>query len=368
MKKIRKNRLVLVVAVSLWAVSGCCHPTCPASQATAGQENLSPGGAESSPEFAQVPPVQEMADPLPSWNDGPLKDRLWTFVRNASADGSPGFIPREERIAVFDNDGTLWSEKPMYFQMLFALDRVRALAPEHPEWTTTQPFKAVLENDTKTLGAMELEDILKLVETSHAGLTVDAFRDIVAKWFETTVHPELKKPYADLVYQPMLELLALLRDRGFKVYIVSGGGVEFMRAYIAGVYGIAPEQVIGSLGKTVFEIRDGRPELVKAPGIAYVDDKAGKPVAIHNIIGRRPVLAFGNSDGDLEMLQYTAAGGQNTFMGLIHHTDAAREWAYDKDSSVGRLDKALAEATAKNWAVVDMKADWKVVHRAPAVR
>lgn len=360
MNGFNNNRIRLISFATLVALLGCGPAVGPASQADANGEG---SAAEHEPEvqFPTLPKIAEMADPLPSWNDGPLKERIWTFVRNASVDGSPGFIPAEARIAVFDNDGTLWSEKPMYFQMFFAMDRVRYLAADHPEWKTTQPFKAVIENDMSALGKMKLEDLIKIVDASHAGITPDVFKDAVAEWFKTAAHPERKVPYTSLVYQPMLELLALLKDRGFKVYIVSGGGIDFMRAALPDVYGIPPENFIGSVGNTEMETKDGRPQVVKAPGIAYVNDKEGKPVSIESFIGRRPAMAFGNSDGDLAMLEYTAQGGSKTFMGLVHHTDADREWAYDKDSSVGKLDKALTEAQEKNWAVVDMKADWKVV-------
>jgi len=359
MQTLKMIRTASVTAIALWVAVGCGPARGPASQADA--DGASDGaGAEA--EFPPLPKIEEMSDPLPSWNDGPLKERIWTFVRNASVDGSPGFIPEEARIAVFDNDGTLWSEKPMYFQMFFAMDRVRELAPEHPEWKTKQPYKAVIENNEKVLGNMGLEELLDIVEASHSGITPAAFNDAVVKWFKTAVHPERKVPYTALVYQPMLELIALLKDRGFKVYIVSGGGVDFMRAVLADVYGIPPENVIGSVGNTAeVETKEGN-AVVKTPGIAFVNDKEGKVVSIEKIIGRRPAMAFGNSDGDLAMLKYTAEGGSKTFMGLVHHTDAEREWAYDKDSTVGELDKALTEAQENGWAVVDMKTDWKVVY------
>jgi len=359
MQTLKMIRTASVTAIALWVAVGCGPARGPASQADA--DGASDGaGAEAV--FPPLPKIEEMSDPLPSWNDGPLKERIWTFVRNASVDGSPGFIPEEARIAVFDNDGTLWSEKPMYFQMFFAMDRVRTLAVDHPEWKTTQPFKAVIENDMNALGKMKLAGGGKIVDASHAGITPEVFEDAVKQWFKTAVHPERKVPYTALVYQPMLELIALLKDRGFKVYIVSGGGVDFMRAVLADVYGIPPENVIGSVGNTAeVETKDGK-AVVKTPGIAFVNDKEGKVVSIEKIIGRRPAMAFGNSDGDLAMLEYTAQGGSKTFVGLVHHTDAEREWAYDKDSKVGMLDKALTEAQEKGWAVVDMKTDWKVVY------
>jgi phosphoserine phosphatase len=269
------------------------------------------------------------------------------------------YVEASERIAVFDNDGTLWSEKPVYFQLLFAIDRIKALAPQHPEWKTTQPFKAVLENDVKALAASGEKGLLQLVMASHAGMTTDEFEQIVKVWLATAKHPKFKRPYTELAYQPMLELLQYLRDNGFKTFIVSGGGVEFMRPFTEEVYGIPPEQVIGSSIKTKFEMRDGKPVLVREPEIFFINDKAGKPVGIQKFIGRRPIAAFGNSDGDLQMLQWTAAGSGKRFMLLVHHTDAEREWAYDRHSKIGHLDKALDEANLRGWTVVDMKKDWK---------
>jgi hypothetical protein len=301
-------------------------------------------------------------DPLASWNKGPSKASILRFVEAVTAEGGPEFVPPLDRIAVFDNDGTLWSEKPFYFQLAFALDRVKALAGQHPEWRDQQPFKAVLEDDIAGVLAGGLKAIIDILVATHGGNTSDEFEQIVSGWITSARHPETGRLYTEMVYQPMLELLDFLRANGFRTYIVSGGGIEFMRAWVEGVYGIPPEQVIGSSIETKFEMREGGPVLVRMPQVDFVDDHEGKPVGIHKFIGRRPILAFGNSDGDHQMLQWTAAGDGRRFMGLVHHTDAEREWAYDRDSLVGRLDKALDEARAKSWTVVDMKRDWRVVY------
>ncbi len=301
------------------------------------------------------------AGPLPSWNEGPTKASIVEFVNKVTKEGSPTFVPESERIATFDNDGTLWAEQPMYFQLFFTLDRVRALAPQHPEWKTTQPFKAALEGDMKTLAASGEKGLLELLMATHAGMTTSEFEAIVKQWIATARHPTTGRPYTKMVYQPMLELLAYLRANGFKTYIVSGGGIEFIRPWSDEVYGVPPEQVIGSSIKTKFEMRDGKPVLVRLPEINFINDKEGKPIGINQYIGRRPIAAFGNSDGDLQMLQWTTAGDGPRFALYVHHTDAKREWAYDRESIVGRLDKGLDEARAKNWTVVDMKNDWKVI-------
>jgi phosphoglycolate phosphatase-like HAD superfamily hydrolase len=305
--------------------------------------------------------IVHAANALPSWNDGPAKQAIIRFVNDVTKQDGPTFVPPAERIAVFDNDGTLWSEQPAYFQLQFAMDRVRVLATDHPEWKTRQPFKAVLEGDMMALAAAGEQGLLALVMATHAGMTTQEFEKIVTGWVATARHPRFNRPYTNLVFQPMLELLAYLRAGGFKTYIVSGGGIEFMRPWTERVYGIPPERVIGSSIKVKFEVRDGKPVLIRLPEIDFIDDKEGKPVGIHKFIGRRPILAFGNSDGDLQMLQWTAAGSGPRFMGIVHHTDAQREWAYDRKSSIGRLDKGLDEAKAKGWAVVDMQRDWKVV-------
>jgi phosphoserine phosphatase len=299
------------------------------------------------------------AEPLPSWNEGQAKRAIVGFVQRVTTAGGADFVAPPQRIAVFDNDGTLWAEQPMYVQLAFALYRVNALAPMHPEWKDKQPFKAALEGDLKTVAAGGEHALLELMMATHAGMTTEAFARVVTDWLATAKHPRFKRPYTDLVYQPMLELLTYLRANGFKTYIVSGGGIEFMRPWTEKVYGIPPEQVVGSSIKTKYEVRDGKPVLVRLPEINFIDDKAGKPVGINQHIGRRPIAAFGNSDGDLQMLQWTAAGKGKRFCLIVHHTDAAREWAYDRQSHVGHLDKALDEAKAKDWTVVDMKQDWK---------
>jgi phosphoglycolate phosphatase-like HAD superfamily hydrolase len=304
--------------------------------------------------------AQQRTDPLPSWNDGAAKQAIVEFVDRVTEEGGPHFVPAHERIAVFDNDGTLWAEQPTYFQFAFALDRIKALAPQHPEWQDTQPFKAVLEGDLKALAASGEKGLLEIMAATHAGMTTEEFSAIVADWLASARHPRFKRPYTELAYQPMLELLAWLRERGFKTFIVSGGGVEFMRVFAERVYGIPPEQVIGSSGVVKFEMpADGKPVLTKEPKVEFVDDGPGKPVGINRFIGRRPIMAFGNSDGDLQMLQWTTAGDGPRFGLIVHHTDAEREWAYDRDSHIGRLDKALDEAEAKGWTVVDMKNDWR---------
>lgn len=302
------------------------------------------------------------ADPLPSWNETAPKQAILAFVARVTTPGSPDFVPPPERIAVFDNDGTLWSEQPMYFQFLFAVDRVKALAPQHPEWRTNEPFAAALKGDMPALLASGAQGLIGLTAATHAGTTPKEFHRIVAHWIATARHPQTGRRYTDMVFQPMLELLAYLRAEGFKTFIVSGGGLEFMRAWTEQVYGIPPEQVIGSTVKTRFELRNGEPVLVRLPAIDFIDDQAGKPVGIQTHIGRRPVMAFGNSDGDLQMLQWTAAGQGARFCLYVHHTDAEREWAYDRQSSVGRLDQGLDEAKAKGWTVVDMKQDWKTIY------
>lgn len=305
--------------------------------------------------------VWAQSDPLPSWNDTAPKKAITAFVERTTKEGSPDFVPVNDRIATFDNDGTLWVEQPMYVQLAFVFDRVRELAPEHPEWKTTQPFEGVLEGDLKAVAAAGEKGLMQLMAATHAGMTVDQFQKIVMDWLAKAQQPKFKRPYTQCVYQPMLELLSYLRSNGFKTFIVSGGGVEFMRPWAAKVYGIPPEQVVGSSIKTKFEILDGKPALVRLPEINFIDDKEGKPVGINQYIGHRPTAAFGNSDGDQQMLEWTAAGSGPHLVLLVHHTDSVREYAYDRESSFGRLDKALGEATAKGWIVVDMKNDWKEV-------
>ncbi len=306
--------------------------------------------------------VVRAADPLPSWNNTSPKQSIVDFVDNVTKEGSPDFVPPAERIATFDNDGCLWAEQPMYFQAIFALDRVKVLAPKHPEWKTQEPFASVLKGDVKSALSGGEKALLKMITATHARMTTEEFHEIVTDWLATARHPKTGRRYTEMVYQPMLELLAYLRANGFKTFIVSGGGIEFMRPWTEQVYGIPPEQVVGSSIKTHFEIRDGKPVLVRLTELNFIDDKAGKPVGINQHIGRRPIAAFGNSDGDLQMLQWTAAGEGPRFCLLVHHTDAQREWAYDRNSHVGHLDKALVEAQRQSWTVVDMKNDWKQVY------
>ena len=300
--------------------------------------------------------------PLAFWNDTASKQAIISFVEEVVDPSSRHFIPQAERIATFDNDGTLWSEQPLYFQLAFAIDRVKTLAPQHPEWKEKQPFKAVLEGDIETALAGGEHAILELVMGTHSGITTEAFAETVRKWIKTARHPKTGKPYTEMVYQPMLEVLDYLRANGFKTYIVSGGGIEFMRVFAEDVYGIPPEQVIGSSIKTRFEMQNGIPVLLRLPELGFLNDKAGKPAAISQYIGRRPIASFGNSDGDLQMLQWSDAGENLSLQVYIHHTDDLREWAYDRDSSIGRLDKGLDEAAANNWTVVDMKNDWAIVY------
>jgi phosphoserine phosphatase len=300
-------------------------------------------------------------DTLPSWNNGQVKESIIKFVTDVTTQGSSDFVPVAERIAVFDNDGTLWSEKPFYNQFAFIVDRVKEMAPQHPEWREQQPFKAILEGDKETLAASGMEGLLQLTMATHAGMTTAEFTEIVKDWIGKAQHPRFNRLYTQMVYQPMLELLTYLRSNGFKTYIVSGGGIDFMRPWTEKVYGIPPEQVIGSSIKTKFEIREGKPVLVRQAEIDFIDDKEGKPVGINKFIGRRPILAFGNSDGDLEMLQWTEVGDGSTMMAIIHHTDGEREWEYDRNSLVGKLDKALDIARSQGWLIVDMKKDWRQV-------
>ncbi len=298
------------------------------------------------------------ADPLPSWADGQPRRDIVAFVEAVTDESSPDRVPASERLAVFDNDGTLWSEQPLYIQLAFALDRVKGLAADHPEWRTTQPFQAVLDGDLATLAAAGTEGLLAIVTATHAGMTSEEFDRIARDWFETARHPRFDRPYTEMAYQPMVELLAYLRANGFKTYIVSGGGIEFIRAVSERLYGVPPDQVIGSSGKTTYEIRDGQPVLVRLAELDFFDDKEGKPVAIQKFIGRRPIAAFGNSDGDQQMLQWTAGGPGRRLMLLVDHTDPEREFEY-RVSPMGRLEKAAAEADQRGWTVVSMKDDWK---------
>ena len=308
------------------------------------------------------------ADPLPSWNASTSKARIVAFVQAVGEPGGKDFVAPADRIAVFDNDGTLWAEQPMYFQAFFIFDRVKALAPKHPEWKTREPFASVLRGDVK--GALKGGEhaLIEMAMATHAGMTTVEFEQIVSDWIAAARHPKTGKRFTEMVYQPMLEVLAYLRANGFKTFIVSGGGIEFMRPWTERVYGVPPEQVIGSSIKTRFELRDGQPVLVRLPQMDFIDDKAGKPVGINSHIGRRPIAAFGNSDGDLQMLQWTTAGKGARLGVLVHHTDAEREYAYDRNSSIGRLDMALDMAGPQGWMVVDMKNDWKSIYPTPVAR
>jgi phosphoserine phosphatase len=307
-------------------------------------------------------PALAQTDPLPSWNDGASKSAILDFVARVTNEGGGDFVPAPDRIATFDNDGTLWVEHPMYTQLVFALDRVKALAPEHPEWKTTQPFQAVLEGDMKALAAAGEKGLVEIIAVTHAGMSTADFEAIVTDWIATAKHPRFDRLYTDLVYQPMLELLAYLRANGFETFIASGGGIEFMRPWTERVYGVPPQNVVGSSIKTEFQVVDGQPVLMRRPEIAFIDDKAGKPVGINAHIGKRPIAAFGNSDGDFEMLEFATMGATGARLGMIvHHTDAVREYAYDRDTSFGRLDKALDAAPGQGWVVIDMAKDWKTV-------
>jgi phosphoserine phosphatase len=301
-------------------------------------------------------------DPLPSWNDGDAKTSITSFVARVTTQNGPSFVRPEERIAVFDNDGTLWGEKPVYVQLAFALDRVGELAQQHPDWNEREPFKSVLAGDAEGALSNGERGVVELLAATHAGNTTEEFEAIVRQWIATARHPRFDRPYTEVVYQPMLELLAYLRANGFKTFIVSGGGAEFMRPWTEAVYGVPPEQVVGSRAKLEYEVRDGVPRINRLAGVDLVDDKAGKPVGIQQQIGRRPIAAFGNSDGDFEMLEWTTAGRGARLGVIVRHTDAVREWAYDRQSQVGTLSRALDEAPARGWVVVDMKNDWEIVH------
>lgn len=306
--------------------------------------------------------VAARAADLPSWSDGATRQTILAFVQKVTDANAADFVPPEQRIAVFDNDGTLWAEQPIYFELAFMLDRIRQLAPQHPEWKSTQPFKAVLEHDQKRVASASRPELAQLIAASHTGMTPEAFRTAVRAWLGTARHPKFHTAYFNLTYQPMQELLTYLRANGFKTYIVTGGTTEFVRAFAGSVYGVPPEQVIGSAIATRFEMdADGRPELMREAKVDLLNDGPAKPVSIQRVIGRRPIFAFGNSDGDQQMLEWTAAGQGAHFEGLVHHTDAAREFAYDRQSRIGKLDKALDEAAAKGWTVMDMQRDWKAV-------
>ncbi len=347
----RLNFCGAVVAVLAWGCSGGPPAGEPAQRTT------SPATSQAS---------APAADPLPSWNDGEAKASILDFVAKVTQAGSPTFVPIADRIATFDNDGTLWAEKPIPFQLLFAFDRVRALAPHHPEWSSQEPFASLLKGDTVGVAASGERGVLQIMAATHAGMTTEEFTQAVEEWIATARHPQTKRLYTEMVYQPMLELLSYLRASGFKTFIVSGGGVEFMRPWTERVYGIPPEQVIGSSGKLKLELRDGRPVLIKLAEIDLIDDKEGKPVGIQSRIGRRPIAAFGNSDGDLQMLQWAMAGAGTRFALFVHHDDAAREFAYDRTDKLQQFSIGWDEALAKGWTVVSMQKDWNAVY--PAAR
>ncbi|MFN3152477.1 HAD family hydrolase [Bremerella sp.] len=312
--------------------------------------------------LSQVANALAQEDPLPSWNDGKTKQSIISFVERVTNENSEDYVQPADRIATFDNDGTLWSEQPFYFQLAFALDRVKAMAPQHPEWKDKQPFKGVLDGDLKAVMAGGKKSLVEIIATTHAGMTTDEFEEIVTQWIATAKHPTTGRLYKEMVFQPMLELLAYLRANDFKTFIVSGGGIEFMRPWTEATYGIPPEQVVGSSIKTQYELRDGKPVIVRLPEVDFIDDKEGKPVGILSHIGRHPIFAAGNSDGDWQMLQYTTIGHKPSFGLIVHHTDAEREWSYDRDSHIGQLDKALDDAPRRGWTVVDMKQDWKRIY------
>ena len=313
-------------------------------------------------ELNSIPLVETEIDPLPSWNEGPTKTAIIEFVEDVVNEESPNFVEVSDRIATFDNDGTLWSEQPMYFQLAFAIDRIKALSPEHPEWQNTQPFKGAIEDDLSAIMESGIEGLIELVMKSHAGMSNEDFELIVNEWLAVAKHPRFNVTYDELVYQPMLELLTYLRANEFKTFIVSGGGVEFMRAWVEGSYGIPPYQVVGSSIKTEFQLDENGANIMRLPEIDFIDDKDAKPVGINKFIGKRPVFAAGNSDGDLQMMQYAAGGLGSRFMLYVHHTDSIREWAYDKNSHIGRLDAGLFEAKRNGWTVIDMVNDWKVIY------
>jgi phosphoglycolate phosphatase-like HAD superfamily hydrolase len=333
-----------------FALSALLASSCASSQTPAAAEPKA-GGEEAA-----------VVDPLPSWNDGPTKAQIIDFVRAVSDPDDPAFVEPGERIATFDNDGTLWVEQPIYAEMAFALHRVKDLARVHPEWKTQQPFKAVIEGDKDALVESGSRGLAAIVVASHTGMSATLFDTIVTEWVRDALHPRFEQPYTELVYQPQLELLRYLEANGFKTFIVSGGSVEFMRTYTEETYGIPPERVVGSSIETRYEMQGGKPSLLRLPEIDFVDDKTGKPVGIHKHVGRHPILAFGNSDGDFEMLQWTTTGSGGARLGLIlHHDDAEREYAYDRESRVGKLDRALDAAGESGWLVVSMKSDWKTV-------
>lgn len=318
--------------------------------------------AEKAPEKLASLPNTELPTPLPSWNDGPTKEKILEFVAKTTTEGSSDFVPVADRIAVFDNDGTLWSEQPMYFQLAYAIDFVKKEASNHPEWKEKEPFKSLLEgNLTKVLAGGE-HALAQLVMASHAGMSTEEFESSVNQWLSSAVHPKTGRPYQEMIYQPMIELLEFLRNNQYKTFIVSGGGVDFMRVWAEKAYGIPPYQIIGSSIKSKYQVVNGKPAIIKLPELNFIDDKEGKPLGIHQHIGKRPVFAAGNSDGDYQMLEYTTSGAGLRFGMIVHHTDSIREFAYDRGSSIGRLEKGLDDAEAKGWLVMDMAKDWNQIY------
>jgi len=341
----KKNLLIIAFAIAVIACCTSCKNKAVADKTVATNDRS----------------LVESGDPLPSWNEGNNKKAIVDFVKSVTTDGSSSFVKREDRIATFDNDGTLWAEQPMYFQFLFALDRVKAMAPQHPEWKDKEPFRSLLAGDVQKALAGGEKTIEELMISTHTGMTTEEFEMTVKGWIAAARHPVKKIPYTECVYQPMLELLSYLRANGFKTFIVSGGGIEFMRPWTQQVYGIPPEQVVGTNGKLKYELQNGKPVLVKLPQANFIDDKEGKPVGIQMNIGKRPIAAFGNSDGDFQMLEWTTSGDGPRFGLIVHHDDAAREWAYDRESQIGKLDRGLDEATQRGWRLVSMKNDWKKI-------
>ncbi|WP_084121158.1 HAD family hydrolase [Aquiflexum balticum] len=314
-----------------------------------------------SPQSNSIAEVVVASDPLPSWNESSTKQQIIDFVTSTTTTGSPDFVPEADRIAVFDNDGTLWAEQPMYFQLIYAVDFIKKEASKHPDWQTQEPFKSVLSGDLSAVMKGGEKALLEMLMVSHAGMTTEEFGKSVNSWLQTATHPKTGKAYSQMIYQPMLELLEYLRANGYKTFIVSGGGIDFLRVFAEKVYGIPPYQVIGSSIKAKYDVVEGQPIITKLPEINFIDDKEGKPIAIHLHIGKRPVFAAGNSDGDYAMLEYTSKGDGPRFGMIIHHTDSLREYAYDRDSPIGRLEKGLDNAPMFNWSIVDMKTDWKVI-------
>jgi haloacid dehalogenase-like hydrolase len=311
--------------------------------------------------LALTPAFSVVAQELPSWNDGAAKKGIVDFVSAVTTEGGADFVEPADRVAVFDNDGTLWSEQPMYVQLAFALDRVKTLAPDHPEWKDTEPFKSVIAGDMKGVAATGEKGLVQIIAATHAGMTTDEFAEIVSDWLATAKHPRTGKAYTSMIYQPMRELIDYLKANDFKVFIVSGGGIEFMRPWTEQTYSIPPENVVGSSIKTKYEVNDGKPAVVRLPEIDFIDDGAGKPVGINRFIGKRPIAAFGNSDGDFQMLEWTTSGEGRRFGLIVHHDDADREVAYDRDSAFGKLAKGLDEGPQRGWTIVSMKNDWKQV-------